>query len=174
MFWLKIILPKTTQRLFMLVGNLMMGLIYDRNSPMLVRLVHAFDKLYTVSCWWQTYWDLLMVVTKLTIQLPLLVTSLTLRRENGGDKPYTETCSWGDKPYTKTCWGWWQTLHRDLFMVVTNLTPRLAHDGDKHYTKTCSWWWQTLHWVLLRMVTNLTPRLAHGGDKPYTETCSWW
>ena len=88
MFWLKIILPKTTQRLFMLVGNLMMGLIHDRNSPMLVRLVHAFDKLYTVSCWWQTYWDLLMVVTKLTIQLAFV----------------------GDKPYTTTCVLWWQAL----------------------------------------------------------------
>ena len=59
-------------------------------------------------------------------------------------------------------------------MMVTNVTPKLAHGGDKPYTESCSGWLQILHWDLLMLVTNLTLRLAHAGDKSYTETCSCW
>ena len=82
--------------------------------------------------------------------------------------------SGSERSINQTCIWWWQTLHRDLLMVVTNLTLRLAHDGNKRYIETCSWWWQTLHQDLLMVVTNLTLRLAHDSNERYIGTCSWW
>ena len=59
----------------------------------------------------------------------MMVTNLTLRLAQGGDKLTPKLPHGGDYSYTKT-----------YSKVMTNLTLNFANGGDKPYIETLSWW----------------------------------
>ena len=167
-------------------------------------LSHVGKKKHTLRCTYggdKPHTDLLMVLR-----------NLTLRHTHGGDKPYIEACTCirevtkgfvetnltlrfvhgVEKTYTEIYSWWWQTLHWDLLMALTNLTLRLdyvgletlpwdilmvvtnhtlryTYGGDKlAYAEINFWWREPLHWGILMVMTNLTRHFAHGGDKHTT------